>query len=222
MPPLFINVLRNDPSAEWVAWLLLGCLFILAGSFRLLYQHPTVWHYLKAPQVPSVNNLAFYVIVSGVCTALLAALLSGYVPLLPAWTDELRVAGIGLNPFGYTWWVLSLTDAVRVLLTFLLFSATGNAQRWAHFYYFMAKYQVVYSFPLLVLCIARYFFPVDVYHFGEILLITLGLSFIIKIALTLILRPEVLPSPWYYKLLYICTLQFSPVLLVAQLLFIIR
>lgn len=218
---LFTNLLREGPTTEWVAWLLLGCLFALVGSFRLLYQHPNVWQYLRAPMVPSANNLGFYLIVSGVCTTLLAALLSGYVSLLPNFIEDFRILGIGLNRFGYTWWVLALTDMVRILLTFVFFTATGTASRWAPFYYMMGKYQAVYSAVLMALCCARYFFPTDVYVFGEVLAGCLAGCFFLKIVVGLLHRPQVLPGRWYYNILYICALQFAPVLLVAQLLYII-
>lgn len=218
---LFTNTLREPLDAEWVVWLLLGSLFALVGSFRLLYQHPNAWQYLKAPLVPSVNNLVFYFIVSGISTTLLAALLSSYVSLLPDWVDAWRIQGIGLSPYGYTWWVLALTDLARVIMTFLFFAATGNARSWINFYYMMGKYLAVYSILLMILCCMRYFFPVDVYEFGKVLVICLAIFFSVKILLGLLHRPEALPAQWYYKILYICALQFAPILLVAQLLFII-
>lgn len=218
---LFTNILREAPTAEWVTWLLLGCLFALVGSFRLLYQHPNVWQYLRTPMVPSANNLGFYIIVSVICNTLLAALLSGYVSLLPDFIDNLRIAGIGLNRYGYTWWVLGLTDLLRIMLTFLFFTATDTGSRWVHFYYMMGKYLAVYSVLLVGFCCARYFYPVDIYLFGQALFIFLAGCFFIKIVLALLHRPQVLPGRWYYNILYICALQFAPVLLVAQLLFII-
>lgn len=59
---------------------------------------------------------------------------------------------------------------------------------------------------------AYYYFPIDKERALGCYLIIIGLLFFIKNILYIFHRDEPLPREWYYKILYICTLQILPLL----------
>nr|WP_307452724.1 MULTISPECIES: DUF4271 domain-containing protein [Chryseobacterium] len=167
----------------------------------------------------SSNNLPSWIITSSITTLTLATLISQTIPTVPQFISEIQISGFQLNKFGYTLLVIAFFYLSKSALGFMFYHSTGDGKKWAVFYFTATKFYFILSFILIVLCIVHYYFPVDRHELFFYYLIFSLFVFIFKIFFYLFHRNNILPQKWYYKFLYICTLQITPLLLLWKLLF---
>lgn len=177
------------------------------------------------------NNLLSWLIISCVSTLLLAALLSQSIPIVPQRITDLHFFGYELNKFGFTLFSLIIFYGLKSMLSYVFYAGTGSLSKWTLFQFTCAKFYFTLSLVLMILCVYQYFYKVndlqllsdfkvqdlqlfDYYAFGFVLV------FLFKITFYLLSPNNILPHKWYYKFLYICTLQFAPVVVLWKVLYL--
>ncbi len=199
----------------------------------LLYLHrdSSVRVFLMQKFADSSNNLLSWLIISFVSTLLLATLISQSIPIVPKKINDLHFFGYELNKFGFTLLSLITFYSLKSMLSYIFYAGTGSLKKWTLFQFTSSKFYFTLSLVLMVLCVYQYFYKVndlqlinnfkahdlqlfDYYAFGFVFV------FLFKIFFFLFSPNSILPEKWYYKFLYICTLQFAPVLVLWRVLYI--
>ncbi|WP_228458337.1 DUF4271 domain-containing protein [Chryseobacterium hagamense] len=200
-------------------FILLGCIFLYLFMMNVVEREANLKDFLLQKYYDSSNNLPSWVITSCVIILTLSVLISQYVPTVPKFVADLRILGYQLNKFGFCLMAVILFYLVRTSLGFLFFQSIGDGKKWTVFYFTAAKFYFVLSFLLIILCVMHYYFPVDRNEMFLYYLFFFSFVFIFKVFFYLFHKNKILPAKWYYKFLYICTLQIAPLLLLWKLLF---
>ncbi|MDQ1098453.1 MULTISPECIES: DUF4271 domain-containing protein [Chryseobacterium] len=218
-PQNFVNHVRIPENNDWVIFILLGCIFLYLFMMNIVEREASLRDFLLQKYFDSSNNLPSWIITSSITTLTLATLISQTIPTVPQFISEIQISGFQLNKFGYTLLVIAFFYLSKSALGFMFYHSTGDGKKWAVFYFTATKFYFILSFILIVLCIVHYYFPVDRHELFFYYLIFSLFVFIFKIFFYLFHRNNILPQKWYYKFLYICTLQITPLLLLWKLLF---
>ncbi len=167
----------------------------------------------------SANNFLSWVIISLVFCSVLAAFISPFIPVIPAKIRVLQLFGYELNKFGFSFISILLFYFLRNLVSYLFYAGTGSLKKWHVFYFTISKFYFCVSILLMILCVYNYFYIVDKFKTFEVYMIGFSVLFLFKLVYYLAHRNDILPPNWYYKFLYICTLQIVPVLVLWKVLF---
>lgn len=186
---------------------------------RSLRRDSTMLEFLQQPIADSTNNFLSWGIISVVFALLFSVAFSQFVPVVPSPISDYHLFGYELNKFGFTFIAVGLFYFIRTALTYFFFAGTGGGKRWEKFYFSASKLFFVFSLVLIVGSIAQFYFNVDRGWLFNLYLITFGVLFVFKLIYYMMLGSSVLPQKWYYKFLYICTLQIVPVLVLWKVLF---
>ncbi|QOW11989.1 DUF4271 domain-containing protein [Kaistella flava (ex Peng et al. 2021)] len=188
----------------------------------LLYLHrdSSVRVFLMQKFADSSNNFLSWLIISVVFTLLMATLISQSIPIVPKQITDIHFFGYELNKFGYTLISLIIFYSLKSMLSYIFYAGTGNMKRWTLFQFTASKFYFTVSFVLMALCIYQYFYDItDLQLFDYYFVGLLGV-FVFKVLFYLLSPNQILPDKWYYKFLYICTLQFAPVLVLWRVLYL--
>ncbi|MDQ0476036.1 MULTISPECIES: DUF4271 domain-containing protein [Chryseobacterium] len=213
-------MVRIVQQNDWVVFIIVGC--ILLYVFMLLYLHrdSSVRVFLMQKFEDSSNNFLSWLIIGVVFTLLFAALISRSVPIVPKKISDIHFFGYELNKFGFTLFSLSAFYGLKSTLSYVFYAGTGSMKRWALFQFTASKFYFMLSFVLMALCVYQYFYEVsDLQLFDYYFIGFIGV-FIFKIFFYLLSPGHLLPEKWYYKFLYICTLQFAPILVLWKVLYL--
>ncbi len=215
----FINQTRIPENNDWVLFILLGCIFLYLFMMNIVEREASLKDFLLQKYFDASNNLPSWVMTSAVTALTLSALVSQYVPTVPEYAANLQVLGYQMNKFGFCLLCVVLFYLVKTSLGYLFFQSIGDGKRWTVFYFTATKFYFILSFLLIILCIMQYYFPVDRNKLFLYYLLFFSFVFIFKVFFYLFHKNRVLPAKWYYKFLYICTLQIAPLLMLWKLLF---
>jgi hypothetical protein len=213
------NHIRIPENNDWVIFILLGCIFLYLFMMNIVEREANLRDFLLQKYFDASNNLPSWVITSCVTAITLSVLVSQYIPIVPKYVADLQILGYQLNKFGFCFVAVSLFYCVKSSLGFLFFQSIGDGKRWSIFYFTSTKFYFIISFLLIILCVAQYYFPIDRSKIFLYYLFFFSFVFIFKIFFYLFHKNKILPEKWYYKFLYICTLQIAPLLLLWKLLF---
>ena len=171
-------------------------------------------------KIEDSNNLTpSWAIISIVKCLMTALLLSQFVPIVPKFIFDIQLFGFQINKFGFTFLTLLSFDIVRNILTFLFYSNVGSVKNLRGLTLISSKYYFLESIAFIIASFVLYYFPIDlVKYFYFIIGLVVG-SFILKNLIYIFHNQAILPEKWYYKFLYICTLQIVPVLVLWKFLF---
>ena len=167
----------------------------------------------------SSNHILIWIIVSLVYCVVLSVLISQYIPIVPEIVAKMHVLGYQLNKFGFTLLSVFLFYFVRMILTYLFYQSIGQAKKWPVFYFAATKFYFVISLILILLVIVHYYFGISKAEVFPWYVLGFCSLFAFKNLFYLFHPQKVFPTEWYYKILYICTLQFVPLLALWKLLF---
>ncbi|CAA7385922.1 DUF4271 domain-containing protein [Chryseobacterium fistulae] len=215
----FINHVRTPENNDWVILSLLGCIFLYLFMMNIIEREANLKDFLLQKYFNANNNLASWIITSCVTTIAAALLISQYIPTVPQHIAELQMMGYHINKIGYTLAVIVLFYLTRSAFSFLFYQSIGDGRKWPVFYFTSTKFYFIQSFLLIMACIIHYYFPIDRSKIFTYYLLSFVFVFIFKIFFYLFHKNNILPEKWYYKILYICTLQIAPILLLWKLLF---
>ena len=199
----------------------------------LLYLHrdSSVKVFLMRKFADASNNLLSWLIISFVTALLFATLVSQSIPIVPEKIRNLHLFGYELNKFGFTLLSIIVFYSFKMLLSYLFYAGTGSLEKWTLFQFTCSKFYFTFSLVLMILSVYHYFYNpndlqllnnfkahdlqlFDYYAFG------FAFIFLFKIAFYLLSPNNILPYKWYYKILYICTLQIAPIMVLWKVLYL--
>ena len=214
-----IPLIRLAENNDWVVLILLGS--VLAYVLMLMYLHreATLKEFLSQQISDTGNVLPTWLIVSVINCVLLAALISQYIPIVPRLVNNVSILGYSLNKFGFTLIVLSIFYFVKIVFTFLFYSSIGQDKKWKAVNFVASRFYFVFSIFLMIAVLVNYYFPIDKHKALQIFVAFVLLVFIFKNIFYSFNKNRILPNEWYYKILYICTLQIAPMLALWRVLF---
>ncbi|WP_228455551.1 DUF4271 domain-containing protein [Chryseobacterium potabilaquae] len=198
---------------------MLGCIFLYLFMMNIIEREANLKDFLLQKYFNASNNLASWIITSCVTTITSAILISQYIPTVPQYIAEVQMLGYHINKIGYTLVVIVFFYLTRSALSFLFYQSIGDGRKWPVFYFTSTKFYFIQSFLLIMVCIIHYYFAIDRSKIFTYYLLSFVFVFIFKIFFYLFHKNNILPEKWYYKILYICTLQIAPILLLWKLLF---
>ena len=138
---------------------------------------------------------------------------------MPRFAGEFSLLGFSLNKFGFTLMGVSVFYFVKFLGSFFFYSSIGQDKKWGRLYFVSSKFYFALSLFLMIGIIINYYFGIDKELFFKGVVLSSLFLFVFKILFYAFNRNYILPDEWYYKILYICTLQFVPLLALWKLLF---
>ena len=159
-------------------------------------------------------------IIGAVFCLLFSVMISQYIPAVPKLIRSYHVFGYELNKFGFTFITIAAFYITRGIMTYFFFAGTGSGRRWDVFYFTASKFYFIFSLLLLGMCVVEFYFPVDRGQLFSVYVAVVGVTFCAKIIFYMAHPAGMLPAEWYYKFLYICTLQIVPVLVLWKVFFI--
>lgn len=214
---LLVRIVQQN---DWVVFIIIGCISLYVFMLLYLHRDSSVRVFLMQKLADSSNNFLSWLIVSAVFTLLLATLLSQSIPIVPKAVRDLSFFGYELNKFGYTLLVIIGYYGVKSICSYFFYAGTGSLKRWSLFQFTATKFYFTLSLVLMALCVYQYFYnSTDLQLFDYYFWGFLGV-FIFKVFFYMLSPIQILPEKWYYKFLYICTLQFAPVLVLWRLLYL--
>lgn len=214
-------MIRFVENQDWVAISLFLCILALVLSFLSLNREATIREYLTQKKEDASNVFLSWIVVSVVYCWLLSVLVSQFIPALLKSVEDFSIFGYSLNKIGYTSLIIGGFYLAKTSLTFLFYSSINQVKRFNNLFFTASRYYFVLCLVLMVLVFLNYYFFTEKDHFLYYFLIFYGIVLIFKIFLYLFSRNKTLPNEWYYKFLYICTLQIVPILAIWKLLFYI-
>ncbi|WP_417428740.1 DUF4271 domain-containing protein [Halpernia sp.] len=167
----------------------------------------------------SSNIFLTWGITSIVFVTLLSVLISQYIPFIPNYIQDRSFFGFELNKFGFTFLSVSVFYLLKSVLTYFYFYAVRNQKKWQKFYFIATRFYFLIAILLFVGCIQIYYFPQNRLETFQTYSFLFVLIFIFKNFFYLFHNSKILPKNWYYKFLYICTLQIIPLLVLWKFLF---
>ncbi len=224
-------MIRIVQQNDWVVFIIVGCLLLYVFMLLYLHRDSSVRVFLMQKFADSSNNFLSWLIISFVSTLLLATLISQSIPIVPKKISDLHFFGYELNKFGFTFLSLIVFYSLKSMLSYVFYAGTGSLKKWNLFQFTVSKFYFTLSLVLMMLCVYQYYYKVNdlqlinnfkphdlqlfgYYAFGFVFV------FLFKIFFFVLSPNNILPEKWYYKFLYICTLQFAPVLVLWRVLYI--
>lgn len=215
----FLKLIRIAEHNDWVVHCILGSIFIYIILLSVFQREASIKDFLLQKIEDSNNLTPSWVIISMVKCIMTSLLLSQFVPIVPKFISDIQLFGFQINKFGFTLLALLSFDIVRNILTFFFYSSVGSVKNLRGLTLVSSKYYFLESIAFILASFALYYFPIDlVKYFYFIIGLVVG-SFILKNLIYIFHNQAILPEKWYYKFLYICTLQIVPVLVLWKFLF---
>jgi hypothetical protein len=215
----FIDPVRIPENNDWVVFILIGCIFLYIFMMNVIERGANLKDFLLQKYFDSSNNLPNWIITSVVFVLSMAVLVSQYIPFVPKFIVENQLFGYHFNKLGYTLAVITCFYFLRTSLSFLFYQSIGDGKKWNVFYFTSTKMQFLISILMMVLCIVHYYYPIDKNKAFNYYITFFCFVFIFKVLFYMFHKNNILPQKWYYKFLYICTLQIAPLLMLWKLLF---
>jgi hypothetical protein len=213
-----MNLVRIVPQNDWVVLVIAGCIFLYIFMLTSLHRGYSVREYLLKKFQNSVNIFLSWLIISLVFCLVFSMLLLQYVEYIPYEIRNFGFEGYSINNFGFTFFTVLVFYLTKNLFTYIFFITTDSYKRWKIFYFMASKFYFVFSIILMILCVICYLYDIDKNIFLNIFSITIFLLFLIKQLYYSFNTRNILPQKWYYKMLYICTLQILPALALCKVL----
>ena len=184
-----------------------------------MHRNATLKEFFQVQKEESSNILLSWIITSVVFCVMASVVLSQFIPIVPKFVSERSFLGLELNKFGFTLISIMSFYFIKSILTFIFYRSLGVNKLLINFYIVADKFYFFVSLLLIMASIAIFYFPIDEIKFLYIFIISSGILLILKNTLYLFNKAQILPKEWYYKILYICTLQIVPILVLWKFLF---
>lgn len=214
-----IDVIRFYEQHDWVIFCILACIFIFIFSFIFLHRDASIKDFLLLKKEESSNIVLSWILTSVAFTIMCSVCLSQFVPTIPKSISNISFFGLSLNKFGFTFISVCLFFFSKTVLTFFFYSWLGYKKLLINLYTISNKYYFLYCIGFVAAALSLYYYDVDSLNFLYVIMICCTILFILKLCLIWYNKPQTLPREWYYKILYICTLQIAPLMMLWKLLF---
>lgn len=212
-------MIRITENNDWVVYCILGSIFIYIILLSVFQRDANIKDFLTQKIEDSNNLTPSWLVISIVRCVMLSLLLSQFVPVIPKVFSEIQFFGYQINKFGFTLMSVIVFDIIRNMLTFFFYSSIGSGKNLKGLTLVSSKFYFLESIALIIAGFTLYFYPIDpVKYFYFIIGLVVG-SFVLKNLIYIFHNQTILPEKWYYKFLYICTLQIVPTLVLWKFLF---
>ncbi|SDE56322.1 DUF4271 domain-containing protein [Riemerella columbipharyngis] len=213
-------MVRIVENKDWIIYTLLGISFLYVFMFRILLREISVVKFYTLKEEFVSNRFQTWVISSLGLSIVMSLAFSQFMPIIPKIFGSCAPFGYQLNKFGVFWICMVALFSVRSVFTLLFFLSIGEVKIWGSFYYVAAKYYFALSLVLMILVLVQNFLLPDGSDMLYPYVVVFGFSFVLKNLIYLFNNLQILPSEWYYKILYICALQILPILVLWKFLFL--
>ncbi|WKS95255.1 DUF4271 domain-containing protein [Riemerella columbina] len=214
-------MIRILEHKDWVIFSLLGIGFLYVFVLRVLLRDINLVEFFTLKKEVANNTFQAWLLVSLGFAIAVGLALSSLLPMVPHWfATEISVWGYQPNKIGSVLLSLLVLFAFRNFFTYFLFASIGDLDRWASFYFVATKFFMGSTLALIALILAQYYLSIDTEWMLYAYMAFFSISFIFKNLVYYFHKDEILPEEWYYKILYICTLQILPFLVVWKFLFL--
>ncbi|WP_312824088.1 DUF4271 domain-containing protein [Epilithonimonas sp.] len=211
-------MVRIAEHNDWVVYCILGSIFIYIILLSVFQRDANVKDFLLLKLEDSNNLTPSWLIISIVKCLMTALLLSQFVPIVPK-LFSIDVLGFQINKFGFTFLALLSFDVIKNILTFLFYSSIGSGKNLKGLTLVSSKFYFLESIVFIIASFTLYFFPIDLVKYFYFIIGMVIFSFFLKNLIYIFHNQSILPEKWYYKFLYICTLQIVPFLVLWKFLF---
>ena len=215
----FWSLVRIAEHNDWVVYCILGSIFAYIIVLSVFNRDANIKDFLTQKIEDSNNLTPSWTIISIVRSVMITVILSQFVPVVPKFVSDLQLFGIQLNKFGFTFLAVMTFDIVKNILTFFYYNSIGEGKKLKRLASISSKFYFLESIGLIVASFALYYYPLDLVRYFYVVLFVLISLFVMKNLIYIFHNQAILPEKWYYKFLYICTLQIVPVLVLWKFLF---
>jgi len=212
-------VVRLYEQHDWVIFCILGCIFIFIFSFIFLHRDASIKEFLLLKKDESSNVVLSWILTSIVFFVMSTVAFSQFVPVVPKFITDLQIGGFTLNKFGFVFISIVLFFLIKTIMTYFFFTSLGYNKLLINLYLLANKYYFLSSILLIIASFTFFYFPIDELKYLYITMISVLFLFILKLFLYWFNKPQTMPNEWYYKILYICTLQIAPLFVLWKFLF---
>jgi len=202
-----------------VVYCILGSIFAYIIVLSVFNRDANIKDFLLQKIEDSNNLTPSWAIISIVRSVMIALLLSQFVPIVPKFVSELQIFGLQLNKFGFTFLAVLAFDIIKNVLTFFFYNSVGDGKNLKGLALISSKFYFLESIGLIIAGFALYYYPLDLVRYFYAIIFVLIALFVLKNLIYIFHNQAILPEKWYYKFLYICTLQIVPVLVLWKFLF---
>lgn len=212
------NSIREIGNSDWVILVILLCLFLYVFMLVSLNRESSLQDFVLQPLSEAVANITLnWLMVSVVFVLVTTGLVSQYVPIIPLEVSRYQLFGFELNKWGFTCIALSVYFIAKSLLSYLFYMSIGEGKSWGRMNFVATKFYFIYSLVVMVASVVHYYFGIDHQLALRFYWLLFALIFVFKLFYYLFNKNEILPKEWYYKILYICTLQIIPLVVLWRL-----
>ena len=213
-------MVRIVENHDWVIFTLLGLGVVYLILFNWVQKEVSFREYLLQSYGEAQNNLLSWVFVSCVFIVSQALLLAQYIPIVPRYVSDNDISGWVPNKIGFMIIILSAYYLLKTLITLLFYRAIAQPKKWMVLGFIAQRFYFVESLLIMLAVIVHYYLGVDKQQAYLIYIITELVFFVVKNICYFLHKEKPLPEEWYYKILYICTLQILPMLAVWKFVFL--
>ena len=215
------KLIRIVEQQDWVIYCIVGIVLSYIIMFKTLHRDISLLEFIAQPYDNSNNNFLSWFISTILFSLSFSVLFSQYVPIVPQFIAEnFKFFGISFNKFGFMFVSLLLFYFVKNGATYLFYGSIQELKKFGSYTFIAQKYYIVYSVVILIMSLVLYYLPIDKQKLFIINVFVVVLAFLLKIGIYLFHNQRILPGEWYYKFLYICTLQILPALVVWKFWFL--
>ena len=212
-------MIRIVEHNDWVVYGILFSIFVFITVLSIFNRDANIKDFLTQKIEDSNNVLPSWVLITIINCLLYSIILSQFIPNVPENISRLGFLGYELNKFGFTFISFLIFYFLKNSFTFLFYTSIGDVKLLKNLTLLSSKYYFLESIAFIFLCFSLFFYPLDLIIFFKIIISTLVFSLILKNLIYLFHNQPILPRKWYYKFLYICTLQIVPAIVLWKYLF---
>lgn len=211
----FRKLIRIVEQQDWVIYCIVGVILSYLILFKTLHRNVSLVEFLFQPYENTNNNILSWFFTTLLFSVSFSVLFSQYIPVVPKFISEnISFFGFQFNKFGFILTSLLLFYLIKNILVYLFYGSIQELKKFGKYSFVAQKYYLVYSFVFLLLSFIHYYLPVDKHKIFTFYVLISIIAFALKLLLYLFHNQRILPEEWYYKILYICTLQILPSLLI--------
>ena len=214
-------MIRIVEQHDWVIYCIVGIIMSYLILFKTLHRNISLAEFIMQPYENTNNNVLSWFFTTILFSLSFSVLFSQYIPVVPKFVAEnFSLLGVQFNKFGFLLTSLLLFYIVKNIIIYLFYGSIQELKKFGKYSFVAQKYYLIYSFVILALSIIHYYLSINKHKMFIFYVFVIIFGFLLKLSIYLFHNQRILPKEWYYKILYICTLQILPALLIWKFWFL--
>ncbi len=214
-------MIRIVEQHDWVIYCIVGIIMSYLILFKTLHRNISLAEFIMQPYENTNNNVLSWFFTTILFSLSFSVLFSQYIPVVPKFVAEnFSLLGVQFNKFGFLLTSLLLFYIVKNIIIYLFYGSIQELKKFGKYSFVAQKYYLIYSFVILALSIIHYYLSINKHKMFIFYVFVIIFAFLLKLSIYLFHNQRILPKEWYYKILYICTLQILPALLIWKFWFL--